>query len=76
MEQVESNDTVQFRGVFENYAYLEVVILYEQDGGDPEENGDGDENEKEEGVYEEGVMNRRILLQNGKRNVFRTLCLS
>jgi hypothetical protein len=40
------------RDVLENYADLEVEILDEQDGVDPEENGDGDESVEGEGVDE------------------------
>ena len=36
LEQVESLDTEQLRGVLENYADLEVAILDEWDGVDPE----------------------------------------
>jgi hypothetical protein len=41
-------------GVLENYADLEVDILDEQDGVDPEENGDEDDNVEEDGVNENG----------------------
>ena len=51
LEQV---DTEQLGDVLENYADLEVAILDEQDGLDPEENGDGDDNVEEEGVDEKG----------------------
>ena len=50
LEKVENFDTEQMEGVLENYADLEVAILDEQDGVDPEENGDEDENVEGEGV--------------------------
>jgi hypothetical protein len=52
LEQVKNFDTEQLRDVLENYADLEVEILDEQDGVDPEENGDGDESVEGEGVDE------------------------
>ena len=54
MVQVKDFDTEQLRDVLENYSDLEVEILDEQDGVDPEENGDGDDNVEEEGVDENG----------------------
>ena len=54
MEQVDNLNTEQLSSVLENYADLEVTILDERDGVDPEENGDGDENVEEEGVDENG----------------------
>jgi hypothetical protein len=54
LEQVKNLDTEQLRDVLENYADLEIEILDEQDGVDPEENGDGDESEEEEGVDKNG----------------------
>ena len=50
LEQVKNFDTEQLRDVLENYADLEVEILDEQDGVDPEENGDEEENVEGEGV--------------------------
>jgi hypothetical protein len=52
LEQVKNLDTEQLRDILGNYADLEIEISDEQDGVDPEENGD--ESVEEEGVNENG----------------------
>ena len=44
----------------ENYADLEVAVLDEQDGLDPEDNGDGDDSVEEEGVDEKGGDEEKV----------------
>ena len=44
MEQVKSLDTEELREVLEKYADLEVAIIHDRDGVDPEEKGNVDEN--------------------------------
>jgi hypothetical protein len=47
LEHVKNFNAEQVTDVLENYADLEVEILDEQDGVDPEENGGEDENVEE-----------------------------
>ena len=54
LKNVKNFDMEQLRDILEDYADLEVEILDDQVGVDPEENGDGDETVEDESVDDNG----------------------